>query len=258
MALIRCSECGKEISDKASVCINCGCPVSVSVTVPTASNNTPAYLSVNFNAVLAGADNDKTYQCVYVNELKRNVDFYLDNDTVTGDVIKIDLIDKSKYEYILFKAVSVTKKQSADSDTSYSAAQERKKAISNIKCYDRNNFGEFLHSRHYMAILFPIIVVVIKIAAESNYDPDMITVGIMSTAFVWLPLLLARIFYPMHHIKKYFKKYKINDAIRKDVAPFNVAIAAYNTKPGTRMLSYIRSLNADAAQKIKTDLSKRK
>ena len=28
MALIRCPECGKEISDKASSCPNCGCPIS--------------------------------------------------------------------------------------------------------------------------------------------------------------------------------------------------------------------------------------
>ena len=28
MALIKCPECGKEISDKATACINCGCPVS--------------------------------------------------------------------------------------------------------------------------------------------------------------------------------------------------------------------------------------
>jgi len=28
MALIKCPECGKEISDKAPACINCGCPVS--------------------------------------------------------------------------------------------------------------------------------------------------------------------------------------------------------------------------------------
>ncbi len=27
MALTKCIECGKEISDKASVCPNCGCPV---------------------------------------------------------------------------------------------------------------------------------------------------------------------------------------------------------------------------------------
>ena len=27
MALIKCSECGKEFSDKASACIHCGCPI---------------------------------------------------------------------------------------------------------------------------------------------------------------------------------------------------------------------------------------
>ena len=28
MALIKCPECGKEVSDKAQACINCGCPLA--------------------------------------------------------------------------------------------------------------------------------------------------------------------------------------------------------------------------------------
>ena len=28
MALIKCPECGKEISDKASTCPSCGCPIA--------------------------------------------------------------------------------------------------------------------------------------------------------------------------------------------------------------------------------------
>lgn len=27
-ALIKCPECGKEVSDKAQACINCGCPIA--------------------------------------------------------------------------------------------------------------------------------------------------------------------------------------------------------------------------------------
>ena len=27
MALVKCRECGKEISDKAKICVNCGCPI---------------------------------------------------------------------------------------------------------------------------------------------------------------------------------------------------------------------------------------
>lgn len=29
MALINCPECGKEISDKAASCPNCGCPIKI-------------------------------------------------------------------------------------------------------------------------------------------------------------------------------------------------------------------------------------
>ena len=31
MAMIKCMECGKLISDKSNVCINCGCPTKVSI-----------------------------------------------------------------------------------------------------------------------------------------------------------------------------------------------------------------------------------
>lgn len=31
MALIKCPECGKEISDKSQVCINCGYPISIGI-----------------------------------------------------------------------------------------------------------------------------------------------------------------------------------------------------------------------------------
>lgn len=34
MALIKCSECGKEISDKAETCIHCGCPLSATIETP--------------------------------------------------------------------------------------------------------------------------------------------------------------------------------------------------------------------------------
>ena len=33
MALIKCKECGKEVSDKAASCPNCGAPISDNITV---------------------------------------------------------------------------------------------------------------------------------------------------------------------------------------------------------------------------------
>lgn len=38
MALIKCSECGKEISDKATTCPNCGCPINKSKSNKKKSN----------------------------------------------------------------------------------------------------------------------------------------------------------------------------------------------------------------------------
>lgn len=38
MALIKCPECGKEVSDRASACPNCGCPISDS---NSSVNSTP-------------------------------------------------------------------------------------------------------------------------------------------------------------------------------------------------------------------------
>ena len=41
MALIKCPECGKEISDRASTCPNCGCPVKADVSnVDNSAKNT--------------------------------------------------------------------------------------------------------------------------------------------------------------------------------------------------------------------------
>ena len=80
MALIKCSECGKEISDKAVACINCGCPVSVATAKTPApetsyqnaaspATGTPGSLSVKYDAVLSGAENEKSMQSVFVKDL---------------------------------------------------------------------------------------------------------------------------------------------------------------------------------------------
>ena len=54
MSLIKCSECGKEISDKASSCPQCGCPINIiqnktneNITSPIENNN------INNNAMIS-------------------------------------------------------------------------------------------------------------------------------------------------------------------------------------------------------------
>lgn len=48
MALIKCSECGREISDRAEACPGCGAPVSVTVK-QEASQQSPVPTTVDYN-----------------------------------------------------------------------------------------------------------------------------------------------------------------------------------------------------------------
>ena len=122
MALIKCAECGKEISDKAAACVHCGCPISVSTQANSANTgNAPRVLSMDFDAVLYGADNESTPQKVYVKELGRDVEFTIKNSTQVGDTIQTNLTAGSKYNHILFTAVSVYKTRQAPPASSTNA-----------------------------------------------------------------------------------------------------------------------------------------
>jgi uncharacterized membrane protein YvbJ len=39
MALIKCPECGTEVSDRAATCVKCGCPISKPADSPTLSSS---------------------------------------------------------------------------------------------------------------------------------------------------------------------------------------------------------------------------
>lgn len=47
MAMIKCSECGKDISDKAAVCIGCGAPIAVAATAVLSSTSTSGVGGLN-------------------------------------------------------------------------------------------------------------------------------------------------------------------------------------------------------------------
>ena len=139
MALIKCSECGREISDKAAACIHCGCPVSESKTTTFGgfkvinsgsngkdanqiidelfSNNSSVQftkvnpLKVEFHAVLSGAETERSRQSVYVKELGRNVEFTVPNTIKIGQSIRVQ-IQTEQYSCILFMVASIEKRKS--------------------------------------------------------------------------------------------------------------------------------------------------
>ncbi len=60
MALIKCGECGKEISDRAATCIGCGAPIAAAVT-PNALQS-----SVNDAAAFDSLDDDLRSQTEFI------------------------------------------------------------------------------------------------------------------------------------------------------------------------------------------------
>lgn len=40
MALIKCPDCGEKVSDKASACIHCGCPIHKEIRISCLGNKT--------------------------------------------------------------------------------------------------------------------------------------------------------------------------------------------------------------------------
>ena len=63
MALIKCSECGKEISDKADKCPNCGCPVNENVSY------SGTYIDTNNNATNINTSNNKKSKKTFNTEI---------------------------------------------------------------------------------------------------------------------------------------------------------------------------------------------
>lgn len=60
MALIKCPECGKEISDRAPACIHCGYPLNAPAaeTAPQAAENSL------YQLILTGFDGNKKIKCI--------------------------------------------------------------------------------------------------------------------------------------------------------------------------------------------------
>lgn len=265
MALIRCPECGKEISDKAVACINCGCPVSVA-TAKTPAPETPhqnvqspaagtsATLSVNYDAVLSGAENEKSMQSVFVKELGRKVEFSVDNDLKAGETYRITLKEGSPFSHILFTASTVSRvpKIAAAADTP-TRTQSAQTAIDTIKKYKPNLMVRFFKSG-FIGKVLSMTITFIVVGRFGDVDMEVL-IPIIGGGIV---LLLLGSAYPMVNVKRYFRKHHIDEAIRNDSGYMNVAISAFNMLPTKKMLKYIKGLNPSAAEEIERQLADKK
>ena len=82
MALIKCPECGKEISDRCISCPNCGFPLNESVSIPPAidkSKEIEKYLGLAVNGIQAENPEQVEKYCELVLEMlvKTNIKIFL-------------------------------------------------------------------------------------------------------------------------------------------------------------------------------------
>ena len=96
MALIKCEECGREISDRANACVHCGCPISQDAgkrvdnsrddleVVKQSTNEffdkNKRSLYVEFDAVVSKKTKESTINNVYIKELGKNIAVLVPNN----------------------------------------------------------------------------------------------------------------------------------------------------------------------------------
>ena len=83
MALISCSECGKEISDRATACPHCGCPLTTEKEIKKSSIPTEN-ISVTYNKVSPAKPAKTKLQLskkniISINVVRRYILIYINN-----------------------------------------------------------------------------------------------------------------------------------------------------------------------------------
>ena len=115
MSLIKCSECGKEISDKANACVHCGCPVP-----KTDAEQKPLDFGEIFGDKFGGFDGAKTRTVKTTTEQKNTNDINATartsgTNSLTGTIVAlivglVCLVVNSDLNLLLFGMIPLSLK----------------------------------------------------------------------------------------------------------------------------------------------------
>ena len=214
MALIKCPECGKEISDKAPACINCGCPVSAMKAEPAK----PA----------AAAD---------VSNLNETFGQFFSNQTPAQSA-------PAKPAPVKAEPVRPTPVKTAPAKTVPTVAPEvrmfRGIIISILdKCCGICGLAGFL----------AIGSLVVGLLSGEHIDEDFFQITFLgipaALVLQWLSNLLT-----FFHYKKFLRKEGCIGSIRNDTAPYTNSLNAFRLYPSMLMARYLKWLNPDVGNQL--------
>lgn len=84
MAMIKCPECGKEISNKALTCPNCGCPIAETIMSGVVRIKIPNNIVVGLTGLFASRDatiTDEDEKVLWKGQHGENANFTIDKPT---------------------------------------------------------------------------------------------------------------------------------------------------------------------------------
>lgn len=235
MALIKCTECGKEISDKAPACINCGCPVSAmkaETAKPAGSqttNNGFAGFSEAFGDIFGGNISTNTQKSAPSTTYTQHVN----NGTIT------------------------TKAEPKPVEEKRSAFRPVPKAIPDMKilpgvvvqCIDK------LCGVVGLAGFTALGGIIAGFLSGFPATIEMYGIAVLGLAgnqiLAYITMLME-----FWHVKRYLKKNLYADSIRYDDAYYSNSIAAFKLNSTKMMARYIKKLNPNAGAALEKGIKK--
>lgn len=271
MALIKCEECGREISNKAKACIHCGCPISSDDSVNIVDSNgenkiivkssknefydkNSQKLWVAFDAVVSNKSKESTFNHVYVKELDKTIEILVPNNIKENEQIWKKVDDTFKCEIVVFTVKNVSIDPSIESIAPEKRTKKKEAENKTVKdimnAYKPNCISRFFDGPGVLRFIVLFLTFV--------FVKDLWIKEVLITIFIIeFLLILMKILYPFHHVKKYIRKKHIDDAIKNDPNYRNIAILTYNLRPCKRMLRYIKKLNVEAGVEIERQLNQK-
>lgn len=268
MALIKCIECGSSISDKATTCVHCGCPVSYSVAgleVAAASVAEPVAEPVAAPAAEPVAEPVAKPVAAPVEPTPAPAAELVAEPVKTfGGMPVVTSADEpnrfttgdAALDEIFAGMISAGGTRKTNATGAASATSAASEAINAIKAYQPNHLVQFYASRRFYILATLYVGLIVYTLFDSGLYFASVCAGGLAPIFV--PMIMGFFMYPPYHTKKYFAEEGVDVAIRNDSGSMDVAIAAYNAMPKKAMLKYIAELNPAAGQNIERQLAAQK